>query len=169
VGRAPGNSGPFGETLEAYFLNPGSSLPRSLRIYCWVYPYHRIIVLRSFLRTEYGFRGGLLGDLLKFFPLAFWVVYDQPSGVELKLPELVPVRDAGLNEDLVVRLPLTGLPDPRFPEVPGDSGAVFFGGNVGLTAIPRRRPTAKKRHRRSGTARVTGESRMLGGASITQR
>ncbi len=129
--------GSANDALTDFFLDERLVFPARLRLYYWMYPHSNQIVVRH---AGLSFRG--LNDvapfmLLKFFPLAFLVVVDEPPSWHLPLRRLDPLLTATIDAEVELPVELTALPAAQWPEAPGQSGVVLYGeGAAG--AIPHR-------------------------------
>lgn len=122
--------------LRSYFLNPGASLPRSVRIFCWWHSGRHTVVLRGFLRPGEQ----AVSDLLKFPPLGTLVLYQTKRTPAAPVTELLLDRTIGFDETELVPLEMVNPVDSRFPEAPEKSweGSLLLSEGVGLVAEPRR-------------------------------
>jgi hypothetical protein len=129
-------SGQIMEELTDYFLDEAAPFPSRLKLYYWVYPYNDQVAIKAATFSPYYWKSFSVFMLLKFFPLSFFVLSDEP-------PEwMIPYRrlDALLTSDIdrLIMLPVDfhNLPPRRWPEAPGKEGVVMHcKGSIG--AIPR--------------------------------
>jgi hypothetical protein len=129
------------DAMREYFLNPDKPTPASLEIYVWPYVGDTQIVSRGFAYIHDWGRQPILGDVLKFLPLAFWLVFECPSTEEITLPSL-PIHTTGLDEEVKIRLPLKQVPPPTWPAAPGDTGIVLMNDEFAFAARPHRNKTS---------------------------
>lgn len=129
---------PMLDEMREYFLGDGSA-PETFELYVWPCAGDTQVVARSLNVTEYGHSDSLLGDVLKFFPLGFWLIYQRPASATVSVPQL-PIHEMGGLDDVVsITLPLTRVPRPDWPEAPGKMGMVFMNDQMTFTAQPARR------------------------------
>lgn len=119
--------GTANEALTDFFLDESLPFPSRMRIYYWMYPHSNQIAVRH---AGLSFKG--LDDvapfmLLKFFPLAFFIVVDEPASWRLPLRRLEPLLTAEIDRECELPIELTALPEPQWPEAPGKWGVVFYG------------------------------------------
>lgn len=73
----------------------------------------------------------VLGDFLKYYPLAFWLTFDSPSTILVgrNIREL-PVRGRGLDElaHVVINTQSFDVPHPGWPELVADDELLAFSG-----------------------------------------
>lgn len=129
--------GAANEALTDFFLDERLTFPPRLRLYYWMYPHNNQIVVRH---AGLSFKG--LDDfapfmLLKFFPLAFFLVVDEPRSWQLKLRRLDPLLTPEIDHEVELPIELTALPDAQWPETPGGWGVVLYGDGA-AGAIPSR-------------------------------
>ena len=139
------HSAPFPDAMQSYFLNPEGNPPDQLEIYYWLYPsdinviinFCAIMSLRGSSSTK-----SVLGCFLRFYPVAFWVVWERPRGFILKGSHALPIRNVDIDEVRAIPLELARIPRPDWPECPGDDGIVI--GNEERTFIARKLTRTKK-------------------------
>jgi hypothetical protein len=124
------------DELTNYFLDEKASFPKSIKLYYWVYPYPEQIILKGFSASLHYWNTFAVCMLLKFFPISFFFVVNEPSGWELLIDRLDLGLPQSIDEEVRIRLQFANLPAQRWPEFPGDSGIVMH--TPGATAaIPR--------------------------------
>jgi hypothetical protein len=70
---------PFVDALRDYVLNENAQLPDNIDIYFWVYPYKQQVIIKGTEIVKGLLAGnsiGYFGHILKFLPLAFWILLD---------------------------------------------------------------------------------------------
>lgn len=70
--------------LREYFLDPCAPLPDAVSIYYWTYPSRHVVIARAIAKTNIRFSPVIIGDILKFYPLGYWVVWDAPHARALR-------------------------------------------------------------------------------------
>lgn len=154
IGRPHGDA-PMQTALRKYVMNPGASLPKSVSVYCWAFPHREIVVARTIAKFDFRMSAPVLGDILKFYPLGFWIVFQNPGERQWGVPELLPNRATELDAEEEVPFDIASPPHQRFPEAPDEPEGTFFGDSVGIVATLRpvsktrkgRKPKKKKRKR----------------------
>ncbi len=126
--------------MRSYFLNPPSPPPADLRVYVWPCAGRKQVILRNFGVTAIVkplYESPLVGDLLKFFPLAFFVTTDpaRPPGFRLGSLAL-----ENTNDPSELQIPLSGAPYSDWPERPRDNEALIISNRVGSVATKRDHP-----------------------------
>ncbi len=117
----PPISAPFPDALRNYFLDPSSTISDKFEVYYWVYPSNKQIVINSLGIGSAMSEGFISGScLLKFFPLAFWMVWDKPNSFPINLTTISKDKFKGLDETCEIVLDLQNIPSLNYPEVPGE-------------------------------------------------
>ena len=117
----PPISAPFPDALRNYFLDQASSLLNKLEVYYWVYPSNQQIVINLLAIGSAMGEGFISGScLLKFFPLAFWIVWDKPDSFPISLTKMSKDKFKGLDETCEMVLDLRNIPPFGYPEVPSE-------------------------------------------------
>lgn len=107
--------------MRAFFLGPTPDTP-PFRLFLWPFLGSDITIVRGFslARVLGDGHGPVIGDVLKFFPLAFWLVHAVPEDVMIPFAE-IPLTHVGISH---VTIPLRALPPLRWPEMPGRAEVV---------------------------------------------
>ncbi|MDX2273503.1 MAG: hypothetical protein NW237_16335 [Cyanobacteriota bacterium] len=110
------------------FLNPGTPWPPELRVYCWPYSSAEFTIVRGFgiARVLGATHGPIVGDVLKFFPLAFWVTQEDTDVTGYRLVDLARSIQEDIGARLRVELPLLGIPSPLWPERPRNQEVILM-------------------------------------------
>jgi hypothetical protein len=133
--------GTMTEALRAFFLDDAVPWPESLHLYMWPSPAKRHVIVRGFSISRVlgpgPTYGPIVGDILKFFPLAFWVTATRATGTEYQLSAL-PLCDPrlSLDESVTLTMPLRFQPPPGWPEAPGDGEVVLLVDERSSVATP---------------------------------
>jgi hypothetical protein len=117
---------PFPNALRNYFLDHTKPIPEKLRVYFWLYPSKNQVLMRGFGFMSLRFKGVILGDLMKFFPIAYWLVWDKPNNIKINQPELCKQKDLCLEESEVVNIDFRKIPNEKWPENPGDDEMILL-------------------------------------------
>jgi hypothetical protein len=119
--------GPITEPLRDYILDGSLPLPASLRIYYWFYPYRRQVLIRDAALISIKSDAVFGFWLMKFFPLAFCVALDEPSGPIFSRAHFDAFRDPPANTVGRICLQLRSLAPSEWPERPDGDGAILYG------------------------------------------
>jgi hypothetical protein len=130
-------SAPFQNSLRHYFLNEDESLPAEVDIYYWVYPSRRQVVVKNSGKLSWKRKGLLLGHILKFLPLGFWVLWERPKNISLNLSALVPDKNMGIDQLCQVDLDIGSIPRLDFPEAPNDDEAILLRDDATSVGYPK--------------------------------
>jgi hypothetical protein len=109
-------------SYRQYFLDPTLSPPEKLRVYCWPYPSQKQVIMRSAGILEYVKKGVIVSDFLKFFPIGFWLTWEQPDSVSIALSEITPKPSCALDDIWEVEIRLDLVPPIDWPEYPDKLG-----------------------------------------------
>jgi hypothetical protein len=135
----PPISAPFPDALRNYFNNPSSNIPDKLEVYYWVYPSNKQIVINSLAIGSAMGEGFIAGScLLKFFPLAFWIVWDKPASFPINFTRISQDKLKGLDETCEIVLDLRNIPPLNYPEVPGEGRYIMFRDDSTFLAQPKK-------------------------------
>lgn len=121
--------------LTDYFLDETAPFPPNLKLYYWVYPYNDQVIVKGAALSVHYWNSFAVFMLLKFFPLSFFVVVDEPSEWKIPFGRLDSLLTTGIDDEAVIYIDFTALPPQRWPEAPGDIGMVMYGDGA-MGAIP---------------------------------
>ena len=117
--------GDMGDLFADLVLDDAAELPEKLKVFYWLYPYWEQVSIRGCgVMVNLG-AAHVVVSVLKFTPLAFMVAVEPDK--KLNIPHLDLRRyciGSGMHQARV-SLSFKNLPPPRYPEAPGDSGAVM--------------------------------------------
>jgi hypothetical protein len=130
---------PFQDALRAYFLDKDAPLPSQAEIYCWVYPHRQQVFMKGVAKQWWGGGPTLVGHVLKFFPLGFWIVWDRPARIGIPLRALVPDNRMALDDMDQADISLRRVPRQDFPETPTDDEVTLFASSAASVGTPRGR------------------------------
>lgn len=130
--------GPFSSQKTDYFLDPSLPFPADLRLYCWIYPYKVQVVARG-IGSIFDFRfkqEPSVFSVVKFFPVA-WMCSnaDLPPQALSQIVRVDQLSSGDIDDYAEIALSPSNIPHPRWPEAPGDNGAVFHN-DLGTIARP---------------------------------
>ena len=113
--------------LSEYFLNEKSILPPEFGVYCWVYPYRRNILIRDAgMCLDFPSMNFVFFWLIKYFPVAFLVTYEEPDSVTFKMPNLTDLLSEDISKIASLSLELSSVPKQNWPEAPMRSSVVLY-------------------------------------------
>jgi hypothetical protein len=119
--------GPITEPLRDYMLDSTASLPPSIRFYYWFYPYREEVLLRDAGRMRISDGTTTVLWLLKFFPVAFMVTFDEQGRIDYDLARLDQFGSRHIDFEVDIPVRLRPVVHPMWPEAPDDDGALMFG------------------------------------------
>lgn len=129
---------PMPDALRKYFLDSTLPLPPELHIYYWVYPSRKQVVIKGAGKmTMYSTKDLVLGHIIKFLPLAFWVIWEKPKSFKPSLYQLVPQRDMRIDDLNQMRINLKEIPALDFPEAPNDNELIMMDTKTTSVALPK--------------------------------
>ncbi|WP_155837760.1 hypothetical protein [Hydrogenovibrio marinus] len=123
--------GRFTEPVRDYLLNTSLPLPEGIKVYYWLHPYRRNVTIRDAALASLELKSTCNFWLLKFYPLAFMVTFNQGNGFSRIINAMDLDRYGSLDFDQEVDLPILfderDIKHPYWPEAPEDSTMVFYG------------------------------------------
>lgn len=129
---------PFPEILKKYFLDPQSPLPPEIEIYCRPYLHKEIRAFSTYTLAVPGEDDILMGHILKFYPLGFWIIFRQSEKFKINVPKLIQNRNMGLDEESNIDWDLKRNWEKDWPEKPEGNFIALY--NSSVTAIAKRKP-----------------------------
>lgn len=139
IAGKPPISAPFPDALRNYFLDQSSNIPDKVEIYYWLYPSNKQIVINSLGIGSANGEGFISGScLLKFFPLAFWVVWDKPTLFPISSTKIPKDRIKSLNDTCEIMIDLRNIPSLDYPEVPGEGKYIMSHDDSTFLAQPKK-------------------------------
>lgn len=130
--------GPLTEPLRDYMLNQTASLPAPIRFYYWFYPYREQVLVRDAGRLEIAIKTSLVFWLMKFFPLAFFITFNEPNDRVYVLANLDEYGNEPFECVREIVLPIFPLVHAKWPEAPNDGSLILYGEQA-LSGMPRAR------------------------------
>jgi hypothetical protein len=121
--------GEITEPLRDYFLNQSLSLPVSLNIYFWAFPYQTNVMARDCVLADFSIEEPVFIWFLKFFPIAFMVTIEEPYKYKHSgLGCFSHYRCLGIDDEIDVTVNLTEIIPHHWPEAPlGKLSMVMYG------------------------------------------
>ena len=115
------------ERLTDYFIDESHSFPQELKLYYWVYPYNDQVTIKGAGVSVHYWNLFSVFMLLKFFPLSFFFVLDEPPDWRIPFRRLDTMLSTYIDEEAIMSIDFTGLPPQRWPEASGKEGMVLYG------------------------------------------
>lgn len=136
-------SGPFESEfyteLREYFLDQDKQLPDSVEIFYWTYPSNKQVIIRSMGVSSIKGDGTIIGDLIKFLPLGFWIVWKRPKTITINLPQLTYYRDYQIDDLCQLPIDLKKIKRLDFPERPEDHEMIAINNEFTSISTPKNR------------------------------
>ena len=119
------------QALAHFVLDESLPLPPQANLYYWAYPTREQIVIRDvvYFELKQGLDQPFVFNLLKAFPIAFFLTWRQPEALGFHVQTFGPYRHVGIDEKADLPLALAGLPPRAWPETPTETSVVLYGGN----------------------------------------
>jgi len=127
--------GPLTEAIRDYIHDGNLPLPETLTLYYWLYPHRQQVLIRDAAFTHIGGRGSFCFWLMKFFPLAFFVTWNEPMPSAFQLRSFSDYRAAPATVTEEVYLPIRPLLPSQWPEAPDDRSFILYGQEA-VIAVP---------------------------------
>lgn len=112
---APLSLAPMHAALREYFLDEEAALSPPYEIFVWPFPGAELMIARGFGIGTLGRDDSIFGDILKFFPLACWIVGERGREANLHFARL-PLNISGLEKTAQLTISLRNVPHPSWPE-----------------------------------------------------
>jgi hypothetical protein len=77
----------------------------------------------------------ILFSLVKFFPIAYWIIWEKPETLSIRWPLLFKNRNIGIDETEEIKINLSQYPRLDFPEHPHDNEGNVILFNSQLTSV----------------------------------
>jgi len=126
----------FDESVRGFIFDETKQVPTDIRIFYWVYPYERTLIMRDVLMPAIRGRFQNWGffHILKYFPIAYLATdVARYEGLD----ELTVHRRLTTSDDVDIPIRLTGINSADWPERV-DDGNILFGGQSFAQAISAR-------------------------------
>lgn len=127
--------GPLTETFRDYILDGGLPLPQPLRLYYWLYPHRPQVLIRDAAFTDIRTRAAFCFWLMKFFPLAFFVTWDEPMPTAFQLRNFNDLRNLPATATAQAYLSTRPLLPSQWPEAPDERSMILYGQEA-VVALP---------------------------------
>ncbi len=135
----PPKSAPMYDAMRSFFLNQNQKLDERLEIFYWYYPSKKQVVLRGF-GTCLSYPGPfIIGDYLKFFPLAYAIYWDRDKTAKLNLTKLQGLDVVKFDDERDIEINLRQVVSLNWPEYPGDNGIALCANEYTYISMPRKR------------------------------
>lgn len=127
--------------LTEWFLNESKPLPEYLDIHYWIYPYKTQVLVRDAALRNLHAEDTALIWLMKFFPIAFMMVWNKPRGYDYpQFPNFNHWRALGSDEEVEMPIYLDTIPHERWPEAPENQSFLAYGDTaMGVLEKPKRK------------------------------
>jgi hypothetical protein len=119
--------GPLTEKLRDYFVDSSLPFPAELRAYYWAYPFRPHIMFRDAAYLDIPTGTTFAIWLLKFFPVAFLIAWDEPKGLSYPIHSFDAWRSLPYNSQVDMPLQLAPVPPMFWPEAPTDRSVIAYG------------------------------------------
>ncbi|HEX5056543.1 MAG TPA: hypothetical protein VFX02_08605 [Gammaproteobacteria bacterium] len=119
--------GAITEPIREYILNSDRSLPDQIRIYAWVFPFRGYVMARDCAFTDLRVGKPVAIWLLKFFPIAFLVTFNEPNEYKFDFIELSKWRSEDIDFEVDMDVILRPLVEQYWPEAPNRTSIVMYG------------------------------------------
>lgn len=134
-------SAPVPDALRKYFMNECEPFPDGMDIYYWLYPSKKQVIANYISFADIRYKGFTAASILKFFPLAFMLVWSKTQSAGIPHQLLLSKNDIGIDDISNLEIDFNNIPPPNWPETPGDNNYVMF--NDSLTAVAQDKPGRK--------------------------
>jgi hypothetical protein len=129
--------------MRRYFLDATEEMPSDLRLFLWPYRGERQTILRG-AGIMFNLVGEspppfVVGDFLKYSPVAFWLTTGIPGRVAVQIADReIDPTGLALDDEVDFFVPTKARDTfrPDWPEAPDDDGALLLDGTACICAEP---------------------------------
>lgn len=134
VSRYP--KGPQTEPIRDYFCDQSKPFPIGLHAFYWAYPFRPTVLMRDVAYCDLTNHNSFMLWMMKFFPVALAVTWDEPKGFEFPVHSFEQWR--GVSFSTVVDLPIDIRPliPEHWPEAPTNNSLLLVGQEA-IFSVPR--------------------------------
>jgi hypothetical protein len=113
--------------LRDYFLDETLPLPNGIKIYYWLFPFGQQVLIRDAAYVDTRVQQPVAFWLLKFFPLAFMVTWEEPVGYNFNVHSFDSWRSTPMQD--IADLPIRFTPTIHqfWPEAPTGQSVIMVG------------------------------------------
>ena len=109
----------FYADLRSYFLDENLPLPDGVKVYYWPYLSQDQVLIKSLgVSLKDGTRA-VVGDLIKFFPMAYYVTKTLSDPLDLPVKSFYGDGCNNMECEITLHVRLDSIPPPKWPETPG--------------------------------------------------
>lgn len=138
--------GPTTEEWKAFFFDESLPVPPDVKVYYWLYPYPRRVLIRDAVIAEMGGSEPTPIWMMKYYPLAFVIWDSKTPHSETRLRDLAPL--CGRNgASMDVPIDLDFVPHELYLQAP-ESNQVIMYGQEAVSAVERAAKPAGKFQKR---------------------
>ncbi|MFM0086727.1 hypothetical protein PQR46_07275 [Paraburkholderia sediminicola] len=119
--------GPRTELVAWYLTDRRLTLPSTIKVYWWTYPFKHQVLVRDCTFMDLPSGHPIHMWIMKFFPLAFLVVFECPREIRFPANELSVFRDFLSDETARIEIDCRSTLYPYWPEAPSDDSIVLYG------------------------------------------
>lgn len=119
--------GPLTEAVRDYFLDTTLPLPRDIRVFYWAYAHCPHVMFRDAGYLDIPTGNTFAMWLLKFFPVAFMIIWGNPGEHQYPMESFEHWRDSPFELEVEMPLRLRATPPQYWPEAPTDRSVVLYG------------------------------------------
>lgn len=124
--------------MKEWFLDENLAFPDCFKIYYWPYPYKKQILIRGAGLRNLKVKDSAYIWLMKFFPIAFLIVWDNPKGYEYpNLSNFHNFKNMVGNEEVEMPIILRNIPHERWPECPENHSMLAYNHKFAVGALER--------------------------------
>lgn len=115
------------EIIRRYILDPNKNLTSAISVYYWFYPFRANVILKNFVLHEIDTKVNVLGWLLKFFPVAFYVVFDAPKEFVMAEHSFNDFRNLHIDKVTSIPFRFSTFTTNLWPESPTQNSFTMMG------------------------------------------
>lgn len=119
--------GPLTEPMRDYFLNTEKPLPLGVRAYYWAHPHQQHVMMRDASYLDIPRHTPFVFWLLKFFPVAFMLAWDEPAWLPDSVLSFERWRDVPFDSEVDMPIRTHEFPHVFWPEAPTEQSLILCG------------------------------------------
>lgn len=98
-----------------------------MKAFYWAYPHRPHIMFRDAAYLDIRSGRPFAFWMLKFFPIAFMIAWDEPTPLDYFVSPFEPWRNIAFDAEVDIPIALRPVPPIYWPEAPTDHSAVMYG------------------------------------------
>lgn len=135
----PQARGKVSRIMRRYFFKENTTLPNSINLFLWAYPFKEQTILRDIFLVDFSRTESMMWTTAyKTYPISFAICQnDNNYHIPIKgLLDIAPHLTGRIDQTFSLRIPLNPAVPSIWPEAPTSNGAVFMGEGRRVLSTP---------------------------------